>query len=72
MKIFFFLFAVALLFDEKIRQSAAQTVFRIVWETTNHHLNIKLYMVPALSGDRFEEKVAGSSTYKPSSEEFGY
>jgi hypothetical protein len=50
-----------LLVDEKIRQSAAQSVFRVqrvsepIWETTNRSPNIKC-IVPAFFRDRFGGK----------------
>jgi hypothetical protein len=41
--------------DEKILQSAAQPVFRTLWETPNLAANIKC-IVPAFFGDQFLEK----------------
>ncbi len=62
----FFLFAGPLLFDEKIRQSSAQPIFRTpVWETPNCLPNI----VPAFFGDRFVAKDAGLRTPNPFAEE---
>ncbi len=62
----FFLFAGALLFDEIIRQSAAQAGFRTVWETPNLPINIQ-FRVQTFFGDQFVEKVDSFTKYKRAS-----
>ncbi len=56
----YFLFAGALLFDEKICHRAAQAFFWTISETLNHPPNMK-FMVATFFGDWFVEKVGTGS-----------
>ncbi len=56
-----FLFAGTLLFRKKTLQSAAQAVFRNVWETPKLSYKHEIY-VDRFFGDRFVDKEAGLST----------
>jgi hypothetical protein len=64
----FFLLAGALLFDEKIRQSAGAQPYPRPFETPNRPPNIKC-IVPAFFGDRFRGKYGGLCTLNPPAEE---
>jgi hypothetical protein len=67
-RILFFLFAGTLLFDEKIRQSAVQPVFRALLRDTNPPSRPKMYSSRIL-GVRFVEKNGGLLTHNPSAKE---